>query len=607
MAGSTVRELLLLLGVEVEKDAADKVSAVGEAFDEVKKAGLDLLGTLAAVGAGIAAAAGAFAAQAVSTAGSAKAIENQAASLGLTTDAYQELLYAAGRYGTEAGDLADVFGQISQLAVEAANGNQTYADTFARLGVSLDMLAGKNPDELFMLLADGLGKTTDATERLALASTILGEDSAKKLGPLLAKGAAGVTALRVEAHRLGIVMDEEAIASASMFSTQMGDLGATVTALRNEFGLALIPALSKLATRFLDWYRANQEVIGQKVDEYATKIGEAFTAVADALTRVDTIIGGAKGWEKLGTIIATLAGGTGVAYVAWKFGALGMALWNLGSAVLALVPGLSAVGGVLVEAAALGMGPFLGALGAIAGSLGSMALAAAPWIAAAAAILLAVAQLAAMIGGFLLTLEDFYTYLRGGDSVVGRFIERFREGNGTLAAFARYLEALGALASAVFGLMGREWDVFYAKIAPELKLLEVAWDMIGYAIQSVTDLVTTSLTAAFNALAPLLDLGAGLLNGLATDINSTPGGVAGLTPYASASGSLAPGASSAFAPTTAGAGAPAAASTITQSVGGDTNTYYVTEMSDERLRAIMAEEQARKNRKTAAVFAGAAV
>ncbi len=564
-AGSvTLRELLIRIGVEADEE---DLAGFDDALANVKKTALDLISTLAAVAAGAAAVAGAFVAQAVATADSAKAIENQAASLGLTTDAYQELLYAAGKYGTEAGDLADVFGQISQLAIEAANGNKTYAKSFDQLGISVDDLKGKNPDELFMMLAEGLAGTEDATKRLALASSILGEDSAKKLGPLLAKGAAGVAELRVEAHRLGVVMSKESIKTASAFSNQVAVLGAVVTSLRNEVGLALIPTLSDMAAEFLTWIANNRDLINAKIDEYMTRVSKAFVDAYNAVVKLIDAVGGPEGLVDLFEKLAKATAVGTVLLITGRVLALVSAVWTLVSAVAAAVGGFATLGIILA-------------------GVGSMLL-----------------NLAIP----LLVLEDLYTYATGGTSAVGTLLEAWSKAPGVFGAAARAVKAVLDLIIATGVFLRESGALAYQEfIAGIEEAFASVRDNVLIPIASLLaqigidlDFITKGLdgvTKKINETTGLLQVGTGVLGGLQAQ-----------QAFAGSSATIDRGLAASFAPTRAPAGTGGGASTTTQSVAGNTYNISGVGMSTDEVRALIASEDERKARTAEAVFAGGAV
>ena len=598
-AGSaTIRELLVKLGVDVDDD---KLDAFDASLEKAKGHAQDLVGFLAKVAAGVAAVAGAALYQASATAQSALAIERQAAALGLTTDAYQELLYASGRFGVEAGDLMDVFGQIAQLSSEAQRGNVQYTETFAQLGISVDQLRGKNPEQLFDMLAEGLGNTEDATTRLALASSILGEDSAKKLGPLLVKGSKGIAALRKEAHTLGVVMTEENIVAARELSDRTAKLGGVVTSLRTEIGMALIPGLVRVADKILAWYDANEDVIRLKIDEYATKITTSIDLLATAITRID-----ADKMAKLGETILMIGAGAGAGYAAVKVIGLASALWTMGTTIAAVVgpaiPALMTLFDVVLIAveAGAGMAAFDAILSSLMTPLGWVAL-------AVAAVVAELAFLAAMAGSAYLVFEDFYTFIQGGDSVLGRLVTRFGEANTFLGAMVRWWQALANLAGAVGSVMSAAIDGFVTSIQPA-----IVW------AEAFGEAVYTNVIAALDAIAPYLDritAGVNMLSGAlgspagtsaARSVGSAVGGAASYATTAplQTAASLA-GQAASYAPRAAGG---LANPTPAVNVGGDTITINVNSTTwREDVEQLVARISAQKARATAGALAGAEV
>ncbi len=81
--------------------------------------------------------------------------------------------------------------------------------------------------------------------------------------------------------------------------------------------------------------------------------------------------------------------------------------------------------------------------------------------AALAGVALVAAKVAAVVGvvaGTFLIFEDVWTWLRGGDSVFGRMLEKMKESGGVLGAFARVYEALGNIANAVMSRLVWVWE-----------------------------------------------------------------------------------------------------------------------------------------------------
>lgn len=571
---TTLRELLVKFGVDTEKSGP--ALAKFDASIEKAKASMDtLVGYAAKATVAIAGLAAAAVYQATATGEYAEQVREQAQALGLTTDAYQELSFAASKYGIDSEKITVI---LSKLAVDqkaVADGNEDAAATYQALGLSVDQVKNAKPEELLKLMADGFGTVGDATTRLALASTLFGDRIASQLLPLLAGGSEGLAAMAAQAHALGVVMTEESIKTADAFNDQVENLGLVLTGVRNEIGIALIPALSKVADRFLVWYEANQQVIAQKVDEYATKVGDGFTAAADALAYANDVLGGAEGWATMAGVLSGLAGAGGLVVVVAEFVSLAAAVASAVAAAAAFVGG----GWVLVAIVA-----------AIAQSLAMLAAG------------------FAVFAGAIAVVEDFWTYLQGGDSVIGRLIVKWREATGSIGAIARVMEALGKVGSAVLFQLGSLWEWFSGKLDPVIS-----------AIGALADLIGGALVKAFDTLAPYIDKAATTLERLATAIGPPGGTPAPAGAYSAAAtpsveGAVAAGAStvvgttsraSEYAPAARTAAASATRAPVT--IGGDTNNFYGTGMSLEEVQSLITRTLAEKARRTKDALAGAEV
>lgn len=464
-----LRELLVVFGVDADTEAVDQFD---KAIDRAKANLDDLVSFAAKATAAVAAFTGAIVYAAVRTGEYAEQVKEQAEALGVTTDAYQELSFAATAFGIDSEKITQI---LSKLAVDqkaVAGGNEDLAETYRLLGVSTEALAAAKPDELLNLLADGFQKTGDASQRLAAASTLFGDRLAAKMIPLLSQGSEGLAEFRRQAHRYGVVMDEEAIFQADAFNSRVEVMQALLGGLTRRIGEAVIPRLTEIADRFLDWYEANQDVIDQQIDVYAERIGDAFVSVADALAAVNDRIGGAEGWADLAEKMAILAGATGIAKVTALLVDLAVAL-----------KGAAAAG------ATLAVNPVTIFLGSLAAGLSISALAA----------------------------QDVWTYLQGGDALMGALIEKWRDAPGLLGALSAYYEAFGNVLAAVSERMdelgyavGYVWEV----LRPLVSFVSASFGFFSDLASAVGD-----LAAQLNVLVPLINAAAAGLNAVASFIS----------------------------------------------------------------------------------------
>lgn len=109
------------------------------------------------------------------------------------------------------------------------------------VGLTLDDLRGKSPEEQFLEVATALNAINDDSLRAGAALQILG-----KGGTALLPMVKDMAALRREARMLGIVMSAEDAAAADELGDALDKLGAIGKAAWNQIGAAIAPALTSM-------------------------------------------------------------------------------------------------------------------------------------------------------------------------------------------------------------------------------------------------------------------------------------------------------------------------------------------------------------------------
>jgi hypothetical protein len=186
---------------------------------------------------------------------------------GLAVEALSELKHAAEQSGSSIEALEKGVRTMQRVLTEARGGSQSANETLARLGLSIDALAGLNPEQQFLAIADALARVEDPTTRAALAMKVFGK-SGTSLLPLLAGGAAGIADLREEARRLGLTIDGESAAAAERLGDELATLWKQVKAGAFAIGaalaptlLALVQALQPVLAGAIAWIKENQALV----------------------------------------------------------------------------------------------------------------------------------------------------------------------------------------------------------------------------------------------------------------------------------------------------------------------------------------------------------
>lgn len=152
----------------------------------------------------------------------ASAIGETAQQLGVATDAYQELTYAATQSGVAQQELET---GLSRLTRNIGQG----AKVFGELGISIKDAAGNSREtgEVFKDIAGKLGKISDPAKRAAYEVALFGK-TGQKLDTLLAGGTAALSSLANEARRLGLVLNKDQIRDADNAADAWGRVATTL-------------------------------------------------------------------------------------------------------------------------------------------------------------------------------------------------------------------------------------------------------------------------------------------------------------------------------------------------------------------------------------------
>lgn len=274
MSIQIVEELAARLGLEVDGEAY----AIGE----------KLLGALRGGMVAAAAAAGALGlgviAAAAKTAQYADQVEKAAQRTGIGVESLQALQYAAERADVSAGELEGALKFAAKRGVADLEGElRRAADEFAAM-------------------PDGAGKAARAVELFGRGGMAL--------IPMLNKGSAGLDEMMQKARDMGLVMDEEAIASGAELKDTIEDLQGFLVGFTRTIAGPFLKPLREIVQRFNEWFKANRAIIAQRVELVARALGTAFKYAFQLIEPVVDILGRFFGWllgSQMGRIAAVMA------------------------------------------------------------------------------------------------------------------------------------------------------------------------------------------------------------------------------------------------------------------------------------------------------------
>jgi hypothetical protein len=251
-----VEELAASLGIDVDGAAFEKAHAILQG----------VTGGLLGIGAALGAYAAGIAAVMSSTANAASAARRSAQETGTTTDAIQELHFAAEASGMSADSLDHALMRLSRTAYEASHGSAEARRTLWQLGVSAYDSTGqlRTTDDMLLQMSRRFSTMPDGMRKTAMAQKVFGRSGAELI-PFLNKGAEGIDELRVKAREYGVVLDTDTIAAAKEWKLANHELEASLTGLKYEIGGPLLKGVGELAKAIAGWVAAHRKMIGSVI------------------------------------------------------------------------------------------------------------------------------------------------------------------------------------------------------------------------------------------------------------------------------------------------------------------------------------------------------
>lgn len=264
-----LEELVTVLGFEFDDKDAKKFDA---AMVEIQKT----MKTVAVAGAAAVAGLGAY----VGIVSSATDANFKfAKSNDLAFGDLQRITHAGEIYGATADSIRSSIASVAKLASSAALGQGGAAD-FGFLGISPTDSNGrvKGAIDIMLELSDVISGLETAGEQNLFASR-LGVTPDAVL--LLKAGSKEIlkTGRELDAFSFGVISDERA-KGAEDYIDALVRTKAIVGSLGNEIALRLGPRMSSVVEQFVDWSRANKDLISSNLDGWFEELGKAMQPAA---------------------------------------------------------------------------------------------------------------------------------------------------------------------------------------------------------------------------------------------------------------------------------------------------------------------------------------
>ncbi len=167
---------------------------------------------------------------------------------GSTVEGLSALAEVAKLSGTDTESLASGLQKLAKTMVDAEHGGQKSAEAFRAIGIRIDEIRGKQPDEVFLLISNRLAEYADGAGKTALAMQLLGKSGANLLP--VAKDLADVGEYQVKVTLAQAVAADE-------YEKNLVRLDVAQEAIVKRIGLELVPVFNAVTEAMLESLKAN--------------------------------------------------------------------------------------------------------------------------------------------------------------------------------------------------------------------------------------------------------------------------------------------------------------------------------------------------------------
>lgn len=196
--------------------------------------------------------------------------------VGMSRKGFQEWDYILSQNGMSIESLQGGMKKLNNTIDDAIGGSKTAVNAFGRIGISVDDLKGKSPEQVFEMTVKALQGMPDGAEKAALANELLGR-SGSELMPLLNGSSKSVDELKAKAKELGIVLSDDSIDASVKFTDTLDSLKRSLGAVVTKVGVAVMPIMQKAA----DWVIANMPTIQMVMGTVFKCISQFVSAAVD--------------------------------------------------------------------------------------------------------------------------------------------------------------------------------------------------------------------------------------------------------------------------------------------------------------------------------------
>ncbi|MBI9092201.1 MAG: hypothetical protein JEZ12_23560 [Desulfobacterium sp.] len=212
-------------------------------------------------------------------------MQKNATMAGVSTEAYQELTYAAGQYMISQDALTDGLKELSLRTdeyVQTAGGSAK--ESFERLGFTQADL-NKRLKDTPGLLREVIKRMEDldTAAQIRIADELFGGTGGEQFVGMIDAGTRSLDKFRKEAQALGVVMDQDLIRNSTRAKQEIDSLTSVMKARFQVVVADLAPDIADLAGTMSDWMQENDDLIKQNLPKYFRSVASSLKSVGSAM------------------------------------------------------------------------------------------------------------------------------------------------------------------------------------------------------------------------------------------------------------------------------------------------------------------------------------
>jgi len=175
----------------------------------------------------------------------ADALDDMAQQAGVAAKDLSTLTYASRLEGIENEALTASLGKLSSRMLDASTGGKESAAVFKALGIAVKDQDGnlRSTTDVLLDMSDRFAAMPDGPEKSAMAMEAFGK-AGQGLIPFLNHGREGIEAMREEARKLGMELDDETAAAAGNFNDNLFRLQSATDGVFRRLAVGLLPTLN---------------------------------------------------------------------------------------------------------------------------------------------------------------------------------------------------------------------------------------------------------------------------------------------------------------------------------------------------------------------------